>query len=168
MNLGNKILIILFFFVIFSKFLFAEQKITTSNLINIDKIKPSFEDHNNEENEIITSNSALKERKNNKILRNSQAILIGLDKITAKSSELIIDLNKSQKFGPLEIKILKCGKARVNNKIDSVAYMQVKDLTKNENDQVFIFNGWTFASDPSLTPFDHAIYDLKLLNCNSV
>ena len=168
MNLGNKILIILFFFVIFSKFLFAEQKITTSNLINIDKIKPSFEDHNNEENEIITSNSTLKERKNNKILRNSQAVLIGLDKITAKSSELIIDLNKIQKFGPLEIKILKCGKARINNKIDSVAYMQVKDLTKNENDQVFIFNGWTFASDPNLTPFDHAIYDLKLLNCNSV
>ena len=44
--------------------------------------------------------------------------------------------------------------------------MQVKDLTKNENEQVFIFNGWTFASDPSLTPFDHAIYDLQLLNCN--
>ena len=40
--------------------------------------------------------------------------------------------------------------------------MQVKDLTKNEEDQVFIFNGWTFASDPSLTPFDHAIYDLQL------
>tara|TARA_A100001015_G_C14592206_1_gene557136 strand:- start:46 stop:549 length:504 start_codon:yes stop_codon:yes gene_type:complete len=166
MKLGNKILIILFFFVIFPKFLFAEQKITTSNLINIDKIKPSFEDQN-EENETITSDSELKERKYNKNLQNSQAILIGLDKITAKSSELIIDLNKSKKFGPLEIKILKCGKVRVNNKIDSVAYMQVKDLTKNENDQVFIFNGWTFASDPSLTPFDHAIYDLKLLNCNS-
>ena len=166
MKLGNKIFIILFFFLIFSNSLLAEQKITTSNLINIDKIKPSFEDQN-EINEIISSNDELKERKNNKSLRTSQAILIGLDKITAKSSELIIDLNKSKKFGPLEIKILKCGKAKVNNKIDSVAYMQVKDLTKNENEQVFIFNGWTFASDPNLTPFDHAIYDLKLLNCNS-
>ena len=165
MKLGNKILII-FFFVTFSKFLLAEQKITTSNLINIDKIKPSFEDLN-ERDEIISSNGELKEKKNNKSLRTSQAILVGLDKITAKSSELIIDLNKSKKFGPLEIKILKCGKANVNNKIDSVAYMQVKDLTKNENDQVFIFNGWTFASDPNLTPFDHAIYDLKLLNCNN-
>ena len=58
-------------------------------------------------------------------------------------------------------------KGGVNNKIDSVAYMQVKDLTKSENDQVFIFNGWTFASEPSLTPFDHAIYDLQLLNCNN-
>ena len=37
-------------------------------------------------------------------------------------------------------------------------------FNKNENES-FIFNGW-FASEPSLTPFDHAIYDLQLLNCN--
>ena len=98
-------------------------------------------------------------------MQSSQAILLGLDKITAKSSEMIINLNESKKYGPLEIKILKCGKVKLNNKNDSVAYMQVKDLTKNENEKVFIFNGWTFASDPSLTPFDHAIYDLKLVNC---
>ena len=76
--------------------------------------------------------------------------------------------NEVKKFGPLEIKILKCGKIKVNNKIDDVAYMQVKDLTKNENEKVFIFNVWIFASDPSLTPFDHAIYDLQLLNCYNV
>ena len=93
--------------------------------------------------------------------------MIGLDKITAKSSELIVNLNESKRFGPLEIKVLKCGKVKVDNKTDSVAYMQVKDLTKNENEKVFIFNGWTFASDPSLTPFDHAIYDIQLLNCSN-
>jgi len=92
-------------------------------------------------------------------------VLIGLDKITAKSSHLVVNLNEVKKFGPLEIKILKCGKVQVDNKLDEVAYMQVKDLTKNENEKVFIFNGWTFASDPGLTPFDHAIYDLQLLSC---
>jgi len=109
----------------------------------------------------------LREKKDVKKLESSQAILIGLDKITAKSSELVVNLNENKKFGPLEIKILKCGRVEINNKIDSVAYMQVKDLTKNDNEQVFIFNGWTFASDPSLTPFDHAIYDLQLVNCKS-
>ena len=74
----------------------------------------------------------------------SHAILIGLDKITAKSSEIKINLNEVKTFGPLEIKILKCGKVKINNKIDDVAYMQVKDLSKNEEDKVFIFNGWTF------------------------
>ena len=54
----------------------------------------------------------------------------------------------------------------VNQKVEAFN-MQVKDLTKSQNDQVFIFNGWTFASDPSLTPFDHAIYDLQLINCKA-
>ena len=145
----------------------SEDKITTSPLINLDEIKPSFEELN-DENEKNLSYQNLKEKKINSNLGSSQAKLIWLDKITAKSLEVVVNLNESKKFGPLEIKILKCGKVKVNNKIDSVAYMQVKDLTKNENEKVFIFNGWTFASDPSLTPFDHAIYDLQLLNCRSV
>ena len=166
---GNKIFLTLFFVLIFSNFLKAEQKITSTPLINIDEIKPSFESFESfeEKNESVNSNQDLKEKKIIDNLKSSQAILIGLDKITAKSSELKVNLNESKKFGPLEIKILKCGKVKVNNKVDSVAYMQVKDLTKNENEQVFIFNGWTFASDPSLTPFDHAIYDLQLLDCSS-
>ena len=166
MKPGNKIYLISIFFFISTFFSYAEERIATSPLINIDKIKPSFEEIE-EENENISLNQNLKERKSELKLESSQAILIGLDKITAKSSELVVNLNEIKQFGPLEIKILKCGKIKVNNKTDSVAYMQVKDLTKNENEQVFIFNGWTFASDPSLTPFDHAIYDLQLLNCSN-
>ena len=163
MKLGNKIVL----FILFSfNFLQAEQKITTTPLINIDEIKPSFENPDLKDENNIT-NKEIRKKKNIKKFKSSQAILIGLDKITAKTFELVVNLNESKKFGPLEIKILKCGKVEVDNKIDSVAYMQVKDLTKNENDQVFIFNGWTFASDPSITPFDHAIYDLQLINCNS-
>ena len=165
MKLGNKvyqILILFFFFLNFSK---ADEKIATTPLINIEKIKPSFEELV-DENEKIPLSQNLKEKKNFKNLKSSQAILIGLDKITAKSSELVVNLNESIQFGPLKIKILKCGKVKMNDRIDSVAYMQVKDLTKSQNEQVFIFNGWTFSSNSSLTPFDHAIYDIKLLNCN--
>ena len=165
MKLGNRVILIFILFFFSLNFLNSEEKITTTPLINVEKITPSF-DEIIEENENIYSNQSLKEKKNNILLKSSQAILIGLDKITAKSSELIINLNESKQFGPLEIKVLKCGQVKVDNIIDSVAYMQVKDLTKSNNEQVFIFNGWTFASDPSLAPFDHAIYDLQLLNCN--
>ena len=163
MKLGNRFFFILFLF--YFNLLIAEEKITTSPLINVEEITPSF-DELEEENENILSNQNLKEKKKITALKPSQAVLIGLDKITAKSSELVINLNETKQFGPLQIKILKCGKVKINNMTDSVAYMQVKDLTKNNNEQVFIFNGWTFASDPSLTPFDHAIYDLQLINCN--
>ena len=167
MKLGNKTFLIIILYFISSNFSVSEEKILSSPLLNIEKIKPSFESPD-EEKENISSSQNLKEKKNKPILKPSQAILIGLDKITAKSDKIVVNLNETKKFGPLEIKVLKCGKVKVNNKNDSVAYLQVKDLTKNENEQVFIFNGWTFASDPSLSPFDHAIYDLQLINCRSV
>ena len=108
-----------------------------------------MEDH--EDNK--SSNQNIKEKEKNLATNSSHAVLIGLDKITAKSSQIVVSLKEPQTL-VLEIKILKCGKIKVNNKVDDVAYMQVKDLTKNENEKVFIFNGWTFSSDPSLTPLD--------------
>jgi hypothetical protein len=168
MKFGNKTYFYLILFFFSQTFLFAEDKITTTPLINLNNIKPSFEEFN-EDIESLSTNKNIKEKKKISISKkNSQAVLIGLDKITAKSSELVVNLDDVKLFGPLEIKILKCGKVKVNNKVEDVAYMQVKDLTKSENEKVFIFNGWTFASDPSLTPFDHAIYDLQLLNCSNV
>ena len=166
MKLGNSIFLIFFVFTLLSDFSYSEEKISTSPLLNVEDIKPSFEELE-DINENTSLNKDLKEKKNISNLQSSQAILIGLDKITAKSSELIVNLNESKKFGPLEIKILKCGKIKMNNKIDSVAYMQVKDLSKNDNEKVFIFNGWTFSSNPSLAPIDHAIYDIWLVGCES-
>ena len=167
-KLGNslKYLFISTIILHFNYLSFAEEKITSSPLMNVEKIKPSFEELS-EEVENYTQVENLKQKNIKSSKKSYQATLIGLDKITAKSSKLLINFNEIKKFGPLEIKILKCGKVKVNNTIDDVAYMQVKDLTKNQNEKVFIFNGWTFASDPSLTPFDHAIYDLQLLNCNN-
>ena len=170
MKLGNKKLILsIFFYLFYSISSLAEDKILTSPLINLDELKPSFEETDDSINDLI----------NNEVIQNKKKILpktnslsakfIGLDRITAKTSEIIINVGEIKKFGPLEIKVLKCGKINLeNNKDDNVAYLQVKDLTENENEKVFIFNGWTFSSDPTIAPFDHAIYDLQLVNCNNV
>ena len=172
MKLGSKskAIFILFLFILFSTTSFSEQKITTVPLINLEKIKPSFE--NIEEKTENLSKTNTNNLKNKNTLNNPpkfpHAIFIGLDKITAKSKKIVVNIDEPKKFGPLEIKVLKCGKVKVNNKFDDVAYLQVKDLTKNEDEKVFIFNGWTFSSDPNLTPFDHAIYDLQLVNCFNV
>ena len=107
MKLGNRVILIFILFFFSLNFLNSEEKITTTPLINVENITPSFEEII-EENENIYFNQSLKEKKINTLLKSSQAILIGLDKITAKSSELIINLNESKQFGPLEIKILKC------------------------------------------------------------
>ena len=158
-------LVSLFSFLI-SFSLLAENKIISTPLINLEELKPSFEETENDNNELSNDKQIKNKKKIIKSQANYNATLIGLDKITAKSSQIFVKLNEPKKFGPLEIKILKCGKVENNNVLDDVAYMQVKDLSKNENEKVFIFNRWTFASDPNLTPFDHAIYDLQLINCN--
>ena len=164
----NKIFLSIFAFFFFHSFLYAEEKIISAPLINLNELKPSFEEIDNSTND-IESQDSIKVKKE-KLLKNNalSARFIGLDKITAKTSDITINLGETKKFGPLEIKLLKCGKINSKNKNDSVAYLQVKDVSENQNEKVFIFNGWTFASDPTIAPFDHAIYDLQLVNCNNV
>ena len=168
MKLGNKLIFFLLITLLIGNFSVAEDQIISSPLINLNQIKPSFEDPDDKNETIIQNQNLKKKKKKNSISNLPYAILIGLDKITAKSSEIVVNLNQKEQFGPLEIKILKCAKIKMNNKLKDVAYMQVKDLTKSDNEQVFIFNGWTFSSDPSIASFDHAIYDLQLLNCFNV
>ena len=169
MKLGSHRFILSFFFLLFYiPISLAEDKVSTSPLINLNELKPSFEEVEDLNNETI-SNEVIKNKK--KILPKNNltsAKFIGLDKITAKTSEIVINLGEIKKFGPLEIKVLKCGKINSDDKNNSVAYLQVKDMSENQNEKVFIFNGWTFASDPTIAPFDHAIYDLQLVNCNNV
>ena len=169
MKLGSYRFTLSFFLLLFYNLTsFAEDRVSTSPLINLNELKPSFEEVEDLSNK-TTSNEVIKNKKKNLSKNNlSSAKLIGLDKITAKTSEIVINLGEIKKFGPLEIKVLKCGKINSDDKNDSVAYLQVKDMSENQNEKVFIFNGWTFASDPTIAPFDHAIYDLQLVNCNNV
>jgi len=164
----NKLILSIFTLLFCHSLLKAEEKIISTPLINLNELKPSFEEVDNSTND-IDSQDSIKVKKENLLKDNSSsARFIGLDKITAKTSDIIINLGETKKFGPLEIKVLKCGKVNSKNKKDSVAYLQVKDVSENQNEKVFIFNGWTFASDPTIAPFDHAIYDLQLVNCNNV
>jgi len=102
---------------------------------------------------------------------NSKIITIeikALNKITAKTSTLSIKLGEEKYFGNLKIKPLKCKASDIDQPPDIVAYLQVIDISDKKNDQVFVFNGWTFASSPTLRSLDHAIYDLWLLGCSNI
>ena len=88
-----------------------------------------------------------------------------LDKVSSKTSQLTLDINKETKFENLIIKVLKCKNSEFDDNPEVTAYMQVQDITLDNNDQVFVFNGWTFSSSPSITLFDHPIYDIWLSKC---
>ena len=169
MSLGNsKLILSIFLFFLYSFSTLSEDKILSTPLINLKELKPSFEGVDQLLNEEIDSGKIKDKKKKSSKTNILSAQFIGLDKITAKTLDITVNLGEVKKFGPLEIKILKCGKLNLENKKVSVAYLQVKDLTENENEKIFIFNGWTFSSDPTIAPFDHAIYDLQLVSCNNV
>ena len=88
-----------------------------------------------------------------------------LDKVSSKTSRLTLNIQKETKFENLIIKVLKCKNSEFDDNPEVTAYMQVKDITLKNNDRVFVFNGWTFLSSPSITLFDHPVYDIWLIKC---
>jgi len=88
-----------------------------------------------------------------------------LDKISSKTNRLTLNIQEESKFENLIIKVLKCKNSEFDDNPEVTAYMQVKDITLKNNDQVFVYNGWTFLSSPSITLFDHPVYDIWLINC---
>ena len=89
-----------------------------------------------------------------------------LDKISSKNTLLKLQNNQLIKFKDLSIKSLKCKNSKFDDNPEITAYLQVRDLNSNNNDEVFVFNGWMFSSSPSIKPFDHPVYDVWLVNCS--
>ena len=88
-----------------------------------------------------------------------------LDKISSKNTLLKLKNGELITFKDLSIKSLKCKNSEFDDNPEITAYIQVKDLTDENNNEVFVFNGWMFSSSPSITPFDHPVYDVWLIKC---
>ncbi len=88
-----------------------------------------------------------------------------LDKVSSKNNLLKVKIGEEKRFKNLLIKSLKCKNSEFDDNPEITAYLQVKDLTNIDNDEVFVFNGWTFSSSPTINPFDHPVYDIWLTKC---
>ena len=95
------------------------------------------------------------------------AEILVLDKVSSKSTKLKLSIGEELIFQNLNINILKCQNSRFDDDPEVTAYMQVIDLKNKDKDKVFVFNDWTFASSPSIRPFDHPVYDIWLKRCFS-
>ncbi len=88
-----------------------------------------------------------------------------LDKISSKNILIKLTNQENYIYKDLSIKSMKCQNSKFDDNPETTAYIQVKDLTDNDNDNVFVFNGWMFSSSPSIAPFDHPVYDIWLISC---
>ena len=88
-----------------------------------------------------------------------------LDKISSKNISIKLINGEEIKHKDLLIKSMKCKNSEFDDNPEITAYIQVRDLTNDNKNDVFVFNGWIFSSSPSITPFDHPVYDIWLVSC---
>ena len=88
-----------------------------------------------------------------------------LDKISSKNELVNLTNDEELIYKDLGIKVMKCTNSEFDDNPEIKAYIQVRDLTKSDNDKVYVFNGWMFSSSPSIAPFDHPVYDIWLVGC---
>ena len=110
--------------------------------------------------------NSTKAQENNGILEGKFIEMKILDKVSSKNNLLKIKIGEEKKFKNLLIKSLKCKNSEFDDNPEITAYLQVKDLKNKDKNEVFIFNGWTFSSSPTLRPFDHPVYDIWLTKCS--
>ena len=165
MKLGN-LNIILFIFLFF----FNLAHLNAQEKIKLQDLQPTFEEEpdTNESNKGDESSKIKSKGKKNLNTTKTIVKLRALDKITARTSDIDIVLGKKRKFGYLEILAKKCKESVEKNNKGVVAYIQVKDLSEKRDNKVFVFNGWTFSSSPTLKTFDHPVYDLWVTGCENI
>ena len=88
-----------------------------------------------------------------------------LDKVSSKNNKLNIKIGEEKIFKNISIKPFKCKNSEFDDNPEITAYLQVKEINNDDRDEVFIFNGWTFSSSPTLRPFDHPVYDIWITRC---
>ena len=89
-----------------------------------------------------------------------------LDKISSKNILVKLTNGQETKHKDLIIKSMKCKNSEFDDNPEITAYIQVRDTTNKNKDDVFVFNGWMFSSSPSIDPFDHPVYDIWIVGCD--
>lgn len=90
--------------------------------------------------------------------------LQSLDKITARTMTFEARVGSTIKFGPLYIKVQACRKAPPIEQPEAASFLQIWEITA-EDTANWVFSGWMFASSPALSPMDHPIYDVWVIDC---
>ncbi|MEL0323730.1 MAG: DUF2155 domain-containing protein [Rhodospirillales bacterium] len=91
------------------------------------------------------------------------AIIQGLDKITARVSEIRVMNGQSSQFGGLIIKVSTCYNRPPEEPPEAAAFLEITDAKTSSED--LIFQGWMFASSPAISPLEHPVYDVRVLRC---
>lgn len=96
----------------------------------------------------------------------STVVLRTVDKVSARTHTYEVPVDKTIQFGTsLFIKARACRKSSPLDKPESAAFLQIWERKPNEEQARWIFSGWMFASSPSISPMEHPVYDVWVIDC---
>ena len=86
-----------------------------------------------------------------------------LDKTTNKVTQKIINVNSIIDWESLNIQIYACYSTSPEEIPEDYVLLEVKDTLSTKKE--YIYRGWMISSSPDVTPLEHPIYDLWLIDC---
>tara|TARA_Y100001970_G_scaffold41435_1_gene51073 strand:- start:1385 stop:1762 length:378 start_codon:yes stop_codon:yes gene_type:complete len=99
-------------------------------------------------------------------LKNSSAEFNTLDKITARTKNIEINLNEDTTLGSLIINLRSCQNRPPDFLPESAAYVEIFDtLNQSLEEKNLVFSGWMFSSSPAISALEHPVYDISLVSC---
>lgn len=92
------------------------------------------------------------------------AVLQGLDKVTARISEISVEIGVAVTFGTLEVTVQACHKKPPDEPPESTVFLEIREKRRDKPVEL-LFSGWMFASTPGLSALEHPVYDIWVLDC---
>ena len=92
------------------------------------------------------------------------AVLQALDKVTARISTLTMPLERTSRFGTLEVTVWACRKRPPEEPPESAVFLTIVERRRDAPPER-LFQGWMFASSPAMSALEHPVYDIWALDC---
>ena len=86
-----------------------------------------------------------------------------LDKTTNKVNQKTINVNSIINWDSLIIQIYACYSTPPEEIPEDYVLLEIKDTLSKKKE--YIYRGWMISSSPDVTPLEHPIYDLWLIDC---
>lgn len=118
------------------------------------------EDTEQAQEEVISENI-----EENFVHNKSHATVQILNKITAKTSYLDIEVGSEKKWGLIKIDVSSCWQASPYELSENKILLDISERKFNSDEYKKIFSGWMFSSSPSISTMEHPVYDVVAINC---
>lgn len=120
----------------------------------------------------------------NTMVQKNQATLRALDKITGRSTDIVVKVGEPVIYGSLRVELKTCYQAPPEEVPESAAFLRIastqpvavetmevavdaKPATPSEGESPILFSGWMYASSPGLNALEHPVYDVWVIRCTA-